>query len=138
MLRRTFYCKHVLLSPMCCVFVLFTLCESIINHFCSQLQLAFQFCPVASPLRGSPIRHEISIHHHLILPLPPHFSSVLSNLAQMDSSSRNSMPAPSTTRLKILGNAPLKQHQPVLGGHRSAVAWLLGKLLAIVLGPWEA
>ena len=83
---------------MSCVVVLFNLYESIINQFCSQLQLAFQVCPVASPLRGSPIRHEISIHHHSILPLPPRFFSVLSHLSQMDSSLRNRMPASSNVQ----------------------------------------
>ena len=67
------------------VFVLFSLCELVINHFCSQLQLASQFCPFASPLRGSPKRHDISIHHHSTLLLASHLSSLLSLLSKMDS-----------------------------------------------------
>ena len=59
------------------------------NHFQSPLQLAFQFCHVASPLRGTHIHHPISI---LPLHLPSY--SVLNNYSPMDSSSRNRMLAP--------------------------------------------
>ena len=51
------------------------------------VQLAFQFYPVASPLRSF-----LKLHHHSLSSISPYSPSVLS----MDSSSRNRMPAPSS------------------------------------------
>ena len=53
------------------------------------MQLAFQFCPVASPLRSYPI-----LHHQLISSFPFHRSSIPHDPSSMDASSRNRMPAP--------------------------------------------
>ena len=51
------------------------------------MQLAFQFNPVASPLRSFP-----KVHHHSVSSISPYPLSVLS----MDPSSRNRMPAPNS------------------------------------------
>ena len=51
------------------------------------MQLAFQFNPVASPLRSFP-----KVHHHSLSSISPYPLSVLS----MDPSSRNRMPAPNS------------------------------------------
>ena len=62
------------------------------------MQLAFQFCPVASPLRDILSQHHISSRHHSIVPLPLPLSSVLRPFVQMDYSSRNRLPAPHTSQ----------------------------------------
>ena len=53
------------------------------------MQLAFQFCPVASPLRSY-----ATLHHQLNSSFPFHRSSIPHDPSSMDASSRNRMPAP--------------------------------------------
>ena len=59
--------------------------------FYVHMQLAFQFCPVALPLRSNP-----TLHHQLISSFPFHRSSIPHDPSSMDASSRNRMPAPTS------------------------------------------
>ena len=73
-------------KPPCVCPIYFQLVHNL--SFYVHPQLFFQFCSVASPLRGYP-----KIHHHPIMQISSNCPPVLSRLLSMDSSSRNRMPA---------------------------------------------